>query len=187
MFFLLFLLGGFYFILPFYLDYYLALDIYIAGLVFMLAPAMTVLTSPWQDILAEHMPMRVLCTAGCLLFLASQLLLFGANGSQVLWVVGAALLLMGMGEGLFLAPNMNLTMQQVPSGREGVASALVTTVRALAQAMGLVFYEILCSAYSAAGAGSKTLAARAFQSVFVLSGAVALVAMLATMFVAEPR
>ena len=73
-----------------------------------------------------------------------SMLAFLSPTTPIIYIV-AALLLLGLGFGLFSSPNMNAIMGSVEKRLYGVASALLATMRTLGQTLSLALTLLLFS------------------------------------------
>ena len=108
-----------------------------AGIILIAQPltmaSITILSGSLSDRIGSRIPatlgMSILCTG---LFLLSRVQL-----DTPLPLVFANLLMIGVGVGMFNAPNSSAVMGAVPSSRRGVAAALLSTARTLGNTLGL--------------------------------------------------
>lgn len=125
------------FLLSLYLQYIKGLTPQAAGVLLIVQPTVMALFSPVAGRLSDRLEARIVSSAGMALTAGGLLMLvFLGNGTPFAYIV-AALLLLGMGFGLFSSPNMNAIMGSAERRLYGVASAIVATMRSLGQMLGL--------------------------------------------------
>lgn len=125
------------FLLSLYLQYIKVLTPQQAGVVLIAQPIMMALFSPVAGRLSDRVEARIVASAGmALTALGLALLVFLGQSTTFVYIV-AALLLLGVGFGLFSSPNMNAIMSSADRRLYGVASAIVATMRSLGQMLSL--------------------------------------------------
>ena len=121
------------FLVSLYLQYVRGLPPQLAGLVMMSQPVMQVLFSPLAGRLSDRVEPRLLASGGMALTAAGLAWLSLLEAGTSLAHVGAALVVLGVGFGLFSSPNTNAVMGSVEPRHYGLASAMVGTMRMLGQ------------------------------------------------------
>ena len=125
------------FLLSLYLQYIKALTPQQAGVVLIVQPIVMALFSPVAGRLSDRVEARIVASAGmALTALGLLMLVFLAQTTPFAYIV-AALLLLGVGFGLFSSPNMNAIMSSAEKRLYGVASAIAATMRTLGQMLSL--------------------------------------------------
>jgi MFS family permease len=108
-----------------------------AGLVLITQPltmaSITILSGALSDRIGSRLP----ATAGMLILSLGLFLLSRLGLDSPLPLVVATLAIIGVGVGLFNAPNSSAVMGAVPSSRRGVAAAILSTARTLGNTLGL--------------------------------------------------
>jgi MFS family permease len=146
------------------------------GLLLALSPAATATVAPVAGRLSERIGSGRLATAG-LVVLSGGLGLAGlAAPARSLPGFGLALVLVGLGLGLFTVPNMAYVFSSLPGDRQGVAGGLVLTLRTVGIVLGVALLSRWFEANEARGFGEALgrtfLAAAAWTGVATLiSGA----------------
>ncbi len=129
--------SGLVFLLPFYLQDVQGRSPSMAGVLLVVSPLLMGLASPLSGWLSDRLGVRPLTTLGLALlslgyFLVGTLRLdTGAFGyiMRVMWI--------GLGMGIFQAPNNSAIMGAVPRERLGVASGIVSLTRTFGQTTGV--------------------------------------------------
>ena len=125
------------FLLPFYLLSAAGYSVSRAGLMMMAVPlAMMALTGP-SGFLSDKVGVRFPATAGMVLMAAGAFLLGGLRLSDSAGHLVACLAVLGVGTGLFTAPNNSAIMGSVPRDRQGVAGAILAAARTVGFASGV--------------------------------------------------
>ncbi|GGB93291.1 MFS transporter [Marinobacterium zhoushanense] len=131
------------FMLSLYLQYIQALSPAEAGQLMLLQALVMVVVAPLAGRVSDRSDPRISATIGCILFGAGfvSLSLLDTD-SSLLWV-GATLLLMGLGFGLFSSPNNNAALSSVAPERLGIASAILNISRSLGNMLGMTVVVFL--------------------------------------------
>ena len=116
---------------PFYIVTVLGLPASVGGLVFVLAPLGTALGGPVGGWLTDRMGGRGPMAAGLALEAAGLAAMGRCDAATPLVAVGAALVCVGLGLGLFQVPNLTQVMGAFPPARQGAAGGLAFTGRTL--------------------------------------------------------
>lgn len=120
--------GAFSFVMVFYLQGVLGDNALTAGILLIPLSVAFVITGPISGAVSDRRGARGLGTIGLLVGAVGFLILlrFPAGGSYTL--LGGAMTLLGLGQGMFAAPNRAEVMSSVPAARRGIASAIGTTL-----------------------------------------------------------
>jgi EmrB/QacA subfamily drug resistance transporter len=132
--------------------------------------------SPVAGFLSDRLGSRWLSTLGLGCTLAAQAWIVTFPVDIPYGLLAAALAVLGIGNGLFNAPNTRAVMGSVPPNRRGVASGVRTLLnnsgRTVAIAVSMVFlsttmsYGLLTELFTGAGTGSSALDTLAFMAGF---------------------
>ncbi len=131
------------FLLSLYLQYIKGLSPQQAGLLLIVQPAMMALFSPIAGRLSDRIESRVVASSGMALTAVGLAMLAFLGAATPLAYIVLALLLLGLGFGLFSSPNMNAIMGSVEKRYYGVASALLATMRTIGQTLSLALTSLL--------------------------------------------
>jgi EmrB/QacA subfamily drug resistance transporter len=145
--FLVFIMNGGVLILPFFLELVMGYSTEKAGLFMMVAPVGMGLVSPWAGILSDKHGPRLISLLG-LFVLIGGCLAVGTLHSGVSWF-GYILRIapLGIGFGLFQAPNNSAVMGRAPKNRLGVASGLLNLSRTMGNSTGFPLMGALFAAH----------------------------------------
>lgn len=129
-------------LLPFHLQHARGIDPRHAGLLMTAQPATMALTAPLSGIVADRFGARAPSVVG-MLAIAAGMLLVGraADGSDASIVT--ALVVVGLGAGLFVAPNNATIMAAAPKERQGTAAAMAATARNVGMTAGVALAVFL--------------------------------------------
>ncbi|MEI6314025.1 MAG: MFS transporter [Syntrophus sp. (in: bacteria)] len=180
-----FLMGGVMFLFPFYLLLVRHLDMSQAGLVIMVFPITAAVVAPFAGSLADRFGSHLLCTTGMLITAAGNILVALLSADSGLAHVIAALCLMGVGIGLFFAPNNKLIMSLTPKEKQGMASGIYRMTTSAGSVLGIVFFVLVaqqvisidCSRWHIAPSAYKLhpeILIHGFQVVFIIGTALML-------------
>jgi MFS family permease len=99
-----------------------------------------VITGPISGWLSDHFGARAFATGGMLITAVGFVLLTFLPGDFNQWIFFALLLFMGVGMGLFAAPNTTSIMNAVPPETRGVASGMRGTFQNAGQMVSIAFF-----------------------------------------------
>lgn len=142
------------FLMPFYLEELLALSPHEAGLLMTAVPLTLSVVAPISGWLSDRFGSQVLSSLGmaisCVgLWFLSQLTA-RASSFDIVW----PLVITGLGQGLFQAPNSNAIMSSVPAPRLGIGSSFLAMVRVLGQASSVALSGAIFTMLGGAQAGA---------------------------------
>jgi len=144
-------------IMPFFLQWGLALDPLTAGLYMTSSVLALAVLSPLSGWLSEKMGARLLSSLGLTIMgIAFWMLSLLRPGVSPLDVV-LRLALVGVGLGLFQTPNNNSLMSSIPPDRLGVGSSFLSIVRSVGQSVGAALASTLVGASLRTVAGNGQL------------------------------
>ena len=124
-------------ILNYHLQYIKGFDSQTAGIILLAAPLCQVVLAPIAGRLSDKYVPQILAAMGMGLGTVSLILFSFLNEATSLEFLIMAMIIYGIGFGLFSPPNTNVIMSSVPPKDTSVASAAVATMRTVGQAMSL--------------------------------------------------
>ncbi|HLB31131.1 MAG TPA: MFS transporter [Gammaproteobacteria bacterium] len=133
------------FLLSLYLQFIKGLSPAQAGQLMMLQAVTMAVVAPFAGRLSDRFEPRVIATTGCLIMSGALLVLQHVDLDTSLPVIGAALMTMGLGFGLFTSPNNNAALGSVDKARLSIASALLSLSRLLGNMTGSAGILLLVS------------------------------------------
>jgi DHA2 family multidrug resistance protein-like MFS transporter len=124
------------FLLPFHLQRELALGPAQAGAFMTAQPAMMAVVAPVSGMIADRWGPRLPSVAGMLAIAAGIACVSTSAAAPGVWLV-LSLALVGLGAGLYVAPNSALIMGAAPRDRQSTAAAMAATARNLGMTLGI--------------------------------------------------
>ena len=134
---LVFVTGSSGFIMPFFLQTAQGRTVTETGLLMMLLPASMALTAPLSGSLADRFGSRAISFVGLAVLLGGTMALGSLTLATPWWGYLLRSLPVGLGIGIFQAPNNSAIMGELPRGRLGVGSGLANYARVFGQSTGL--------------------------------------------------
>ena len=179
--------GAFSFVMVFYLQGVLGDSALTAGVLLLPLSIAFVISGPLSGFISDSRGARGLGTAGLLVGALGFLVLLNVPANGPYLVLGTSMALLGLGQGMFAAPNRAEVMSSVPASQRGVAAGIgVTLLNAgmlgsLALAFTVVASDVPRATLGAifAGTGGAIVDASAFMAGLHLLFAIGLVLMLA--------
>jgi EmrB/QacA subfamily drug resistance transporter len=160
-------------LMPFYLETASGYPPDKAGLILMSTPAMMVLTTGPCGALSDRIGVRVPATLGMALTATGMLLLRMLQPGASVWQIAPRLALIGLGMGLFTAPNNSAIMGAAPRHRQGVAGAITAAARNIGFAMGVavsgVIYAGRLATFSHTEARPQAITSAAHDAITVVA------------------
>lgn len=145
-------------LLPLYFQQLRGLDLEHTGLLLTPLPLTTALLSPLTGSLSDRTGTRVLASTGMVLLAGALALLSTLAADTPLWVAVLGLLLAGLGQAIFRAPNNSALMGAAPPNRQGVASGLLATARVVGQSLSIALAGAVFGGHGSAEAGRALVA-----------------------------
>ena len=124
-------------ILNYHFQYVRGWDPQMSGLILIITPILMAIMAPNAGKLSDKVHPQKLAALGMGIATAALLILTFLNGNTPLYLVVIAMILQGIGMGLFSSPNMNAIMSSVPPKDAPTASASQATMRTIGQTMSL--------------------------------------------------
>ncbi len=108
-----------------------------AGFIIVAAPFIQMLASPFAGRLSDRYDSQIISSVGMGLTTVGLFMLIFLTQTTPLWYIIIALVVVGLGFGLFSSPNTNAIMSAVEKRYYGVASGIVGTMRLLGQMLSM--------------------------------------------------
>lgn len=141
------ILFGLFFIMPFAFERIFGASALSGGLRLTIIPLALGAIAPISGALSDRLGSRILCTGGMLVVFCGLLLLcmqFSADRPS-LALVTVGLLVVGIGQGLFFAPNNNAIMGSASASEAGEAGSLMNVTRDIGTSIGIAMAAGLLS------------------------------------------
>lgn len=134
-------------LLSLYLQYIKGFTPETAGTILVVQPVLQMICSPVAGRLSDEVEPREVATAGMALTVSGLVLLVFLSPETPLVYLVAALVLLGVGYGLFSSPNTNAIMSSVDRRYYGIASGMVATMRASGQLLSMAIAMVMFSVF----------------------------------------
>jgi EmrB/QacA subfamily drug resistance transporter len=131
------------FVLPIVLLSGLEIRAWDVGFIMAVSALVTTVASPWAGRAADRVSADGLATAGALVRAAGYLLLLAVTVDTLPGALYPALVVIGLGTGLFFTPNNALLLAHAPPERAGLVSGLFGTLRQTGYAFGFAIIASL--------------------------------------------
>jgi EmrB/QacA subfamily drug resistance transporter len=172
--FLVFIMIGGQFVIPFFLELVEGYNTIQVGLMMMVFPVMMGLFAPISGALSDRFGSRVISLIGLVAVVIGCLLLSTLHAGVGVWGYVWRMAPLGIGMGMFNSPNNSAIMGTAPRERLGVASGLMALSRILGQTSGLplagVVFTALVLAHTTLPAGADVTTAPPAALVYGLDG-----------------
>ena len=155
-------------LLPFQLQRERGMNASHAGVLMAAQPAMMAIVAPFSGWLSDRFGPRLPSVTGMLVMATGMALMGRAASSSDLHLV-VALAIVGVGTGLYVAPNNAVIMTAAPRDRQGTAGAIAATARNIGMTCGVALAVVL---HDAVGFEGALAAAAAIALLGALLGAV---------------
>lgn len=124
-------------ILNYHFQYVRGWDAQMSGIILIITPIIMAILAPNSGKLSDKIHPQKLAAIGMTIAACALLILVFLDGKTPLYMVVIAMILQGIGMGLFSSPNMNAIMSSVPPKDAPTASASQATMRTIGQTMSL--------------------------------------------------
>ena len=133
------------FLLSLYLQFIQGMSPAAAGKLMMLQAITMAIVAPFAGRLSDRFEPRIIATTGCLVMSCALMVLQHVDVDTSLHIIGAALMTLGFGFGLFTSPNNNAALGSVDKARLSIASALLSLSRLMGNMTGSAGVLLLVS------------------------------------------
>jgi EmrB/QacA subfamily drug resistance transporter len=158
------------FLMPFYLIAGRGLSPSQAGVVLIAMPLCMMVTAPLSGTLSDRIGSRLPATLGMLVQTAGLVALSRIGLETPIAYVVAALVVIGLGIGLFSSPNTSAALGTVPAERRGVASGVLGTARNVGMMLGIALAGAVLSSVSlGVSEGTGSAVGAAVQAAFLVA------------------
>ncbi|MBS0534148.1 MAG: MFS transporter [Proteobacteria bacterium] len=146
------------FLTPLYLQQFANATTFGVGVEMLPMSVSFIIVSQAAGRLGSRFGARAVMTAGLACMGCGLLLLTQVTAIPNLWLIEAALLIIGVGLGLNTAPVNAVAVASVPRHRAGTASGLVNTLRMTGATLGIAVLGAIYAVHAQAGAPEQTIA-----------------------------
>jgi len=123
--------------MPFFLDRVQGMKISMVGLLMMALPLTVLVVAPLAGWLADYFPAKFISTAGLLCSTIALFWLSTLTENSAATAIVARLVLLGCGQGMFLAPNSASVLHRVEKQDSAKSAALLATARNMGMLLGI--------------------------------------------------
>jgi MFS family permease len=148
------------FVLPFYFEQLRGFSVMKSGLLLTPLPLTIAMIAPISGVLADRIGSRWLASSGLAMATLGLILLARLDEASTVESIVWCLVVTGLGQGLFQAPNARALMNAAPPGEQGQASSLYATARVVGQSLSVALAGTVLAAFGAASAGRALVLAR---------------------------
>ncbi len=131
------------YLMSLYLQFIKGLNAQAAGGILIVGVAIQVLLSPFGGRLSDRIEPRWVASVGMAFCVVGLLLLSFLSTSTPYWYIVLALTFLGLGYSFFAGPNQSSIMGSVERRHVGFASASISTVRMVGQALSIAFATLI--------------------------------------------
>ena len=164
------------FIMPFYLIQARSFSASQAGLLLTAMPITMAILAPLSGTLSDKIGARLPSTVGMLVIAAGMLLLAGLGPASSNRQIALALVVAGVGIGVFISPNTSALMGAAPRSQQGIAAGVMATARNVGMVLGIGFAGAVFTTVLSNSTQSETLAIfPAARAAFLAAIAVAII------------
>ncbi len=180
------------FLAPFYLQTLRGYSALMSGLIYLPMPLATMAIAPIAGTVSDKYDSRYISSIGALVMAGGLFMLSFLKAETSLVYIMAAMVVTGLGFGMFQTPNNSAIMGNVPPENRGTASGTLATMRNIGMALGVAISGALFSfvegdaqaAFAAQGLADKALEQASFVQglhiTFLAAAGIALVSMAAS-------
>lgn len=136
------------FMMPQYFQNDLLLSPSMAGLAYLPFPLATIVIAPVSGSFSDRHDSRILSSAGMGVMALGLFLVSFARADTSRWYVVLALVLTGIGSGMFQSPNNSAVMGSAPAEQRGAASGTLAMMRNVGMVLGVAAGGALFGVYS---------------------------------------
>lgn len=130
-------------IINYHFQYILGWNAQMTGLILISMPIMQAIVTPQSGKLSDLINPQKLSALGMGLVTIAILILTTLNDSTPIYIIIIALMIGGVGYGLFSSPNTNTIMSSVPPNETTMASSAVATMRVIGQTISIGILTVI--------------------------------------------
>jgi EmrB/QacA subfamily drug resistance transporter len=141
-------------ILPFYFEQLRGFPPHVSGLLLTPLPVSIMIFGPIAGWLADRFPCRWLESLSLAIVALSLVFLARLGPTSSLQEIATLLILVGIGQGLFSAPNGKSILDAAPESERGQASGLLSTGHVVGQSLSIAFASAIFAGFGSGAAGA---------------------------------
>jgi len=142
------------FLLPFYFEELKGFSALKAGLLLTPLSLVLAVVAPISGSLADRFGSRWLAPVGLAIACIGLVLLSQLDAQSSLWDIIWRLMVVGLGQGIFQAPNTRAVMGAAPPNEQGTASGILSTGRVIGQSLSVALAGAIFASLGGAAAGA---------------------------------
>lgn len=170
------------FLRPFYFENDRMLSTEASGMLMMVSPLLMMIISPLAIKVSRRIHPNYLCVAGNVLLAISMFLFAFWDSETSLFVIISAMILLGIGMGLYYPTSSFVGMSTLPEGRSGMGSAAISSSKSLGKLMGVLIFASLFTFFNSYLSGNNDLVLTATRLTFFSGGILAVIASVISLF-----
>ncbi|HLB71600.1 MAG TPA: MFS transporter [Candidatus Methanoperedens sp.] len=174
-------------LMPFFLEKELGYSPWEVGIVFMAVPLVMSISSPVSGWLSDRTDSFLLSSAGIGIASISILWLSFMSPSSSFIDVALRLGLLGLGLGLFQAPNNSIIMGSLPREQLGIAAGSLGTMRNMGMVIGIAVSGAVFSSRYVFYGGEESSFLPAFHDAYVVSAVICGIAVITSLVRSRPK
>ncbi|MCZ7372930.1 MAG: MFS transporter [Candidatus Methanoperedens sp.] len=168
-------------LLPFFLERELNYSPQDVGFVFLAVPLVMSVASPLSGWLSDRTNSYILSSLGMGIASLSVLSLSNLSSSSSFIDVTSRLAILGLGMGLFQAPNNSIIMGSLPKEKLGIAAGILGTMRNMGMVIGIAISGAVFSSRYAYFGGVESSFLPAFRDAYIVSAVICGIAVLTSL------
>lgn len=133
------------YILNYHFQYLNGLKPETTGIILIVSPLLMAIVAPFSGKLSDKIEPKIIASAGMAMVTIAMFILTFLNESTPLYMIIIAMILQGVGFGLFSSPNSNIILGSVEKKDIPTASASLSTVRTIGQSFSLGLLTLIFS------------------------------------------
>ncbi len=118
-----------------------------AGQIMVLQPLTMAIVAPIAGRLSDQFEPRIIATCGCLIMTFAYTILQWLDTSTPMLIISMAMVVQGLGFGLFTTPNNNVALTSLDKTRYGIGTALLNFARVSGNMLGTAMVLLLVSLF----------------------------------------
>jgi len=158
--------GGLILVLPFYLQFIMAMSPGEAGMYLLIPSLIITVLSPVGGILADKNGARMVCVGSSAIFLITFLIMLFFSSTSGIGLLIAALIIMGIGFGPFMSAGSSRIIEHSGEDKREMASGIMSTSIYFGTALGTALFTAIFSYFSGDHGSATGIPVPAFMSGF---------------------
>lgn len=170
------------FLRPFYFENDRMLSTEASGMLMMVSPLLMMIISPLAIKVSRRIHPKYICIAGNILLAISMFLFAFWDSETPLFVIISAMILLGIGMGLYYPTSSFVGMSILPEGRSGMGSAAISSSKSFGKLMGVLIFASLFTFFNSYLSVNNDLVLTATRLTFFSGGILAVIASVISLF-----